>query len=83
VLVPERRSDDPVREFPFQQGLPQAVGTFGEEVRQRVERWGFAGRDFNWQPILAIRVRPGGEATLPAVRRLLDGSGLIVEQETP
>jgi len=49
-------------------------------VWQRIEAWGIAGANAFWKPNLVVSVHPGGEARFAKLKRLLNKSGLSIEE---
>ncbi len=49
---------------------------------RHMDTWGIAGAGMYWRPILVLQPAPGGEQRAEDLRRLLDGSGIVVEQDT-
>ncbi len=46
-----------------------------------MDKWGMAGKEMYWKPILNFYVVPGAEPRLVNLSRALDGSGLVIERK--
>jgi len=80
VLVPERGLPLPQQATPINGNLSSAVSTMAENISAYTKRWGTAGIDSHWRPIVRVQVAPGAEGTFAEFERLLQGSGLIIER---
>ncbi len=59
-----------------------AVVAMTTNIRQRVEGWGAALAGGRWEPTLVVEVMSDGQAAYDDMRRLLEGSGLVVNIRT-
>lgn len=69
-----------IRVIPITESVYVSADKLVVEIWDFMETWGIAGEKYYWQPVLQIRVRPGGEQRFEELRWILRGSGLIVEK---
>jgi hypothetical protein len=76
------RTGQPVT-IPIRNGLvEQAVRELAGQLRETVAAWGPAMRGGRWEPVLSVRVLPGGEARMDQLEMLMRGSGIRVERRS-
>jgi len=49
-------------------------------VWERIGSWGMAGKGMYWRPVLQVAVAPGAQQRFDELTRLLEGSGLVIQQ---
>ena len=49
-------------------------------VWERIRSWGMAGKGMYWRPVLQVSVAPGAQQRFDELTRLLEGSGLVIQQ---
>ncbi len=79
-FTPERGTRDEVRVIRCTDQETN-VDELIDAVWERIESWGIAGAGMFWQPVLDVRVLPGGEKRYQELKDLLDGSGLVVRRK--
>jgi hypothetical protein len=65
--------------IPLGARMDGSLDTLVSAVWSRMQSWGMAGAGMYWRPILRVRVAPGAEPRFEELKRLLAGSGLVVE----
>jgi hypothetical protein len=82
VLMPEGNRGVP-QVFPIQDGqVEKSVLEMATAIRDRVSLWGVAMQNGRWDPVLSVRVAPGGDDRFLQLQTLLRDSGLRVERES-
>ena len=61
----------------------RAMDEFVSQLWNHMKRWGIAGRDMYWRPILILEVAPDGEHRAEELERLLKDSGLEIRCAQP
>jgi hypothetical protein len=80
VLVPERGVGQE-SSIPMPAGTHQAIDPLVRAVWEQMDLWGMAGKGMYWRPQLSIYVAPGAEQRFEDLKRMLRGSGLIVQKK--
>jgi hypothetical protein len=79
VLVPETTPQH-VRVVLLPSETEAALEELLSAVWARVAEWGIAGKGMYWRPVLQFHVAPGGEGRFADLQRLLEDSGLGIEE---
>ena len=69
------------RSINFESGAVAAIDVLVEEIWNRIDSWGIAGKGSYWKPQLRIKIIPGGEQRFTMLQNMLQNSGLVVDQE--
>ncbi len=67
--------------IPFGPRTGSSVDPLVRAVWEQMEGWGIAGRGMFWRPLLKVAVAPEAEYRFEDLKRLLDGSGLLLERK--
>lgn len=59
------------------------VNELAPAIAKRIERWGIAGKNSYWRPVLDTAVQPGGEARWAEFQVLMHDSGIELQRRTP
>lgn len=76
VVIPERGSADPPIVIDAEGQITNAVDALVSALWERIERWGSAGDNAYWKPVLSIEVAPGADHRYETLSRLLQRSGI-------
>ncbi len=78
VVIPERGAGDPPIVIAAEGQIANAVDALVAALWDRVERWGTAGENAYWKPVLTIEVAPGADQRYETLSRLFQRSGIDV-----
>lgn len=65
---------------PVEGATHDAIDPLVAQLWEHMETWGIAGNGMYWRPVLILQPVPGGEGRAEDLRRLLQGSGLAIEE---
>jgi len=68
------------KEIPFRSKTLDSLDELVGAVWEHIDSWGIAGRGMYWRPVLSVQVAPGAEERFHDLQRLLEDSGLLIEQ---
>lgn len=80
IIVPRRGERGRVRTVHLEGPLLDNIDSFVSEIWDHMEGWGIAVAGGYWRPVLKVDVRPGGSTRFTELSRLLQDSGIMVQQ---
>ncbi|MFW5693020.1 MAG: hypothetical protein ACOCWL_02280 [Thermoguttaceae bacterium] len=83
LVLPARAGPAGGRTIALGERTRDSVDDLVAAVWDVIDRWGIAGRDLYWSPVLEVRVAPGAEARFNELQVLLEGSGFALERYEP
>ena len=78
--MPRRGERGRVRTVHVEGPLVDNIDSFVSEIWEHMESWGIAVAGGYWRPVLKVEVRPGGATRFAELNRLLQDSGIVVQQ---
>ena len=81
VLLPENRFRGQAFEVDIADGIQGQLDALVSEMWKRMERWGIAGNNMYWKPVLLVEVEPDADPRYVELANLLLDSGIAVRRK--
>lgn len=69
-----------IRVVPIADSVIDSTEKLVQHIGEFMDSWGMAGEKYFWQPVLQVKVQPGGEIRFRELQYLLQNSGIVIEQ---